>query len=146
MFYAICEGQRRLSDNCKRRKSENASRMSRDKPRVLKQKRLGPQACSALSQVLCCHLGLQVDRSHHRHHPPFLPPHVFLFFLIFTAPPPSLSLCFHALCQSCGARLKSGKVISLSQISPVTVVRHACLKVFAVEARRGCGISHLSTF
>lgn len=44
MFYAICEGQRRLSDNCKReeeaRKSENASQMSRDKPRVLKQKRL----------------------------------------------------------------------------------------------------------
>lgn len=101
------------------------------------------QGCSISFQGLCCHLGFHLDRSLR---PLFPPPRVFLFFLIFIAPPPSLSLCFHALCQSRSAHLKSGKVISLSQISPETVVRHACLKVFAVEERRGCGISHLPTF
>lgn len=49
----------------------------------MSRRRIGRQACSALSQGLCCHLGLQVDRSQQRHHPPFLPPLVFLFFSYF---------------------------------------------------------------
>lgn len=47
----------------------------------MSERRIGQQACSALSQGLCCHLGLHLDRSHRRRRrPPSLPPHVFFSY------------------------------------------------------------------